>query len=223
MTAKTSPLDANRFALLLKDSRTIEADGLGPKVAILADGRFLKLFRRRRLLSTALWAPPWRRFEKNAGRLRHLQIAAPEVLGSISVPTLGLTGILYRPLPGETLRRRWQRLNSATRATEVARFGAFLGQLHDQGVYFRSLHLANVLRLPDGRFGLIDVADMRVAKRPLSNSARARNLKHLLRYRQDADWLTEQHREDWLAGYRHNSGDAAAARLAKALEHHRGR
>ena len=211
-------MDANRFALLLKDAKVIEADGLGIKVAALADGRFLKLFRRRRLLSTALWAPPCRRFARNAARLERLQIIAPKVLESIRVPEQGLGGVLYWPLPGETLRQRWAELDEQTLMNEVRQFGGFLGELHEKGVYFRSLHLANVLRLPDGQLGLLDVADMRIRRRPLNDNLRARNLRHMLRYRQDQELLAKHYPQQWLDNYGQVCGEGRAALLGQALQ-----
>ena len=55
--------------------------------------------------------------------------------------------------------------------------------LHEKGIYFRSMHLANVILTPDGTLGLIDISDMKTFHRPL------RNFKHVLRYEQDRQWL----------------------------------
>ncbi|MFX6035930.1 toluene tolerance protein, partial [Acinetobacter baumannii] len=63
--------------------------------------------------------------------------------------------------------------------------GELIAALHAKGVYFRSLHLGNVVRTPEGRMGLIDIADLRVQRSALSAAQRIRNFKHLLRYEQD--------------------------------------
>jgi hypothetical protein len=44
----------------------LEADGFGDKVLRLADGTMLKLFRRKRLFSSAAWYPYAQRFADNA-------------------------------------------------------------------------------------------------------------------------------------------------------------
>jgi len=62
-------------------------------------------------------------------------------------------------------------------------------QLHERGVYFRSLHLGNVVRTPDGRLGLIDISDVRVHRRPLGRLLRARNLRRMQRMAAERDWL----------------------------------
>ncbi|AOE87807.1 phosphotransferase [Pseudomonas sp. TCU-HL1] len=201
----------------LTGSLTIEADGLGLKVARLADGTFLKLYRRKRLLSSALWQPPAETFARNAARLNDLGISAPKVIDTLSIPERQLSGVLYEPLPGETLRNIWQETSEQQLAHSVEDFGRFLGALHDQGVYFRSLHLGNVLQLPDGRFGLIDLSDMQISDRPLALWKRKRNVRHMLRYQQDAHWLAVRHVDDLLRGYADRAGAAAAKALKRAI------
>jgi hypothetical protein len=95
-------------------------------------------------------------------------------------------------LPGHTLRQVLQGITApAVRQALIERFGKFMAQLHEKGVYFRSLHLGNVLVLEDGEFGLIDLADMRIYPSSLSPSLRQRNLRHMQRYTVDKRWLFE--------------------------------
>ncbi|MDD0842933.1 lipopolysaccharide kinase InaA family protein [Pseudomonas sp. Gutcm_11s] len=210
-------LSKQELELLLEGAQTIEEDGYGLKVARLRNGDFLKLYRRKRLLSSALWAPPAKLFARNAERLVALGITAPRIEDLLLIPERQLNGVRYQPLPGETLRQRWRALDSSARALDVQRFGTFLGELHEQGIYFRSLHLGNVLALPDDSFGLIDLSDMQIGSAPLSSWKRQRNLQHMLRYPEDRSWLTEQHQQQLLAGYRQRCGSAAADRLERAL------
>jgi tRNA A-37 threonylcarbamoyl transferase component Bud32 len=210
-------LNEDNLDALLQGARVIEEDGYGIKVACLASGDYLKLYRRKRLLSSALWSPPARRFADNAEHLRRLNIPAPTIVETLQVPSRKLNGVRYQPLPGDTLRDHWRTLDHELRAGEVERFGAFLGQLHEFGVYFRSLHLGNVLILPDGRFGLIDLSDMQISGRPLARWKRERNLQHMLRYAEDSHWLTVLHRQNLLSGYARHCGQVPADRLARAL------
>ncbi|GAC1030027.1 hypothetical protein thsps21_08540 [Pseudomonas sp. No.21] len=202
---------------LLLEATPIESDGLGLKVARLKDGSFLKLYRRKRIISSALLSPPAKRFAQNATKLQSLDIAAPDIEDLLSIPSLNLNGVRYIPLPGDTLRSRWEGAQDAQIAEEVQRFGAFLARLHNSGVYFRSLHLGNVILLPDGRFGLIDLSDMWISRKALSRQRRARNLKHILRYPEDIRWLAVEHRDDWVRGYASASSDTEAARFAENL------
>ncbi|WP_330114565.1 lipopolysaccharide kinase InaA family protein [Pseudomonas sp. JS3066] len=202
---------------LLLGAHTIEEDGLGLKVARLSNGDFLKLYRRKRLLSSALWSPPARRFARNAERLRELGIAAPMIEELMLIPGRKLNAVQYRPLPGDTLRNRWRTLDDSAREKDVEQFGAFLGQLHQLGVYFRSLHLGNVLKLPEGELGLIDLSDMKIENRPLAPWKRRRNLQHILRYKEDSNWLLQLHRAAWIRGYSTTCGKSAAARFDRDL------
>lgn len=210
-------LSGQALAALLEGSATIEEDAFGIKVARLGDGTFLKIYRRKRLLSSSLWQPPAERFARNAERLNALGIHAPGIVETFNIPERLLNGVLYSPLPGETLRNLWKQTSSQDRAHEVEAFGKFLGELHGLGVYFRSLHLGNVLKLPDGRFGLIDLSDMRISGRPLPGWKRKRNVRHMLRYQLDAQWLAILHLEELLRGYSSSAGESATKALRSAI------
>jgi O-antigen ligase/tRNA A-37 threonylcarbamoyl transferase component Bud32 len=200
---------------LTADARVIEEDGLGPKVLRLTDGSFLKLFRRRRWYTSGSFTPYSNRFATNSVQLRSMGIPTPHILDLYRFED-GSTAVHYSPLPGNTLRQILQGITApAVRQALVERFGKFMAQLHQQGVYFRSLHLGNVLVLEDGEFGLIDLADLRIYPSPLSPSLRRRNLRHMQRYTSDRHWLFEDHFEALLQGY------AAAASKADVDNLHR--
>jgi len=211
-------IDAAQLNALLQCAKTIEEDGLGVKVARLEDGDFLKLYRRKRLLSSDLWNLPAQRFAANAQGLLRLGIAAPKVLDVLIINQCRLSAVRYQPLPGDTLRNQLGQLDTMARAELVMAFGTFLGELHQRGVYFRSLHLGNVLLLPDGSFGLIDLSDMKLEGSPLAPWKRRRNLQHILRYAEDIHWLTQQHLDNWLDGYARSVGQRDAARFTRDLK-----
>ncbi|MDF9776451.1 O-antigen ligase family protein [Pseudomonas baetica] len=186
---------------LIAEARIIEEDGLGPKVLRLNDGSFLKLFRRRRWYTSGSFTPYSERFAANSVQLRNMGIPTPHILDLYRFED-GSTAVHYSPLPGNTLRQILQGITApAVRQALVERFGKFMAQLHQQGVYFRSLHLGNVLVLEDGEFGLIDLADLRIYPSSLSSSLRRRNLRHMQRYAEDRHWLFEDHFEALLQGY----------------------
>ena len=70
-------------------------------------------------------------------------------------------------------------------------------------MYFRSLHLGNVVITPDGSLGLIDIADMQVLGSSISNQKRKRNFLHLFRYSKDIEHLW-RHREEFINAYCEN-------------------
>ena len=59
-------LEQADYLALRADARVLEYDRHGDKVLQLADGSYLKLFRRKRLLSSAAWYPYAKRFADNA-------------------------------------------------------------------------------------------------------------------------------------------------------------
>ena len=166
----------------LSEGRVLEKDGRGPKVVALANGLFLKIFHTRRRPWLARLQPAAQRFARNALLLKRLNIAAPEVLESFWIDkSIGLSGCLYRPLPGCSIEQIY--LEDPARIDDLlSPLAAFIKQLHQQGIYFRSLHLGNILLQPDGSFGLIDILDLKKQRRPLNSWQQKRNLAHLTKY-----------------------------------------
>ena len=194
-------LSAPALNSLMTHAHVIEEDGLGPKVLRLENGHFLKIFRARPFYTSGYFNPYSERFAVNSERLQAMGIPAPKIL-DLYLLTDGSTAVLYEPLPGQTLRQVLQSMGSpSVRQALVERFGKFLARLHNQGVYFRSLHLGNVLLMDDGEFALIDIADMRIFPSPLRITLRQRNLRHMQRYPEDRRWLFEEQLPELLKGY----------------------
>lgn len=175
---------------LREGAKVIEADRYGDKVLLLADGTYLKLFRRKRLLSSAAWYPYARRFADNIRALSRLGIPVPEVIEVYRLPRIERDAVHYRALEGETIRRMVaQGIPEAEALTLRREIRAFIDHLHDLGIYFRSCHLGNVVRTPKGQLGLIDVADMKIGSASLGPLKRRRNYHHILRDKRDSGWL----------------------------------
>lgn len=206
-------LSHDELSDMLRQSRIIEEDGLGPKVVALKDGCFLKIFRQRRKVSSASLFPYARRFAVNCLRLAGLGIQAPHVHELFRLDDI-TTAIRYEPLPGQTLRQMLADDSDPRQRRELIRhFGQFLAKLHESGVYFRSLHLGNVVLDDHDTFGLIDVADMRIFPAPLGRNLRLRNLRHMQRYPDDQHWLFEENLDSLLEGY----GQIASHQLTEAI------
>ncbi|MDP2242727.1 toluene tolerance protein [Pseudomonas sp.] len=169
------------LSTLIEGAQLLEEDSHGPKVYRLRDGDFLKIFRRKRLLSSTLWCPYSKSFCKNALRLQQLGIPTLSPIAHYQLEQPGLTAVHYQALPGETLGQlskspdfNWQHL--------LPHLTGLIHRLHESGVYFRSLHLGNIVLTPENELGLIDISDMRFFRRPLSKWMRRRNLDHFNRY-----------------------------------------
>lgn len=181
-------LQHDDYLALRKDGKVIEQDGHGDKVIILADGTFLKLFRRKRLISSAAIWPYAQRFADNAERLKQLGIPCPKIIRVYRIPSIERDAVHYHPLPGLTLR---QLRNGVGECPEDIRkrFWEFVEKVQNLGVYFRSMHLGNVVLTPEGELGLIDISDMRIKRKKLSANLVKRNLDHIKVDPKDTAWL----------------------------------
>lgn len=166
----------------LASGKVLEKDARGPKVVVLENGLFLKIFHTRRHPLIARIDPDATRFACNNEKLQQLSIPAPEVTEIFWLDrTKGLSGCLYSPLPGESIERIY-RCSPDTIEALLKSLAEFIRNLHRLGVYFRSLHLGNIIVLPDGCFGLIDTLDLRFKRRALSRWQIKRNFRHLKLY-----------------------------------------
>lgn len=180
-------LSHDAYLALRTNATVLEHDLHGDKVLHLQNGSYLKLFRRKRLISSSAWYPYAQRFADNARALTQRGIPCPQVLAVYRIPTIGRDAVQYWPLAGHTLRELVQ-TDSATDMLRGKLF-EFVDRLHDSGIYFRSLHFGNIVLTPEGQFGLIDIADMKIQSRPLFAFQRRRNLCHLSRIPADKHWL----------------------------------
>lgn len=170
------PLSGARLQGLLDAAQVLERDAFGVKVAQLPSGIILKLFRRKRRVSSSAWLPYGRRFVRNAQRLARSGVPTVQVRAFFHCPEAARHVVAYNPLVGEVLRHRL----ASGQSVDWSHLAGFMAQLHRQGIYFRSLHSGNIVCLPQGGFGLIDIADLRMCRPPLGASRRARNLRPLL-------------------------------------------
>ena len=173
-------ISATTYAEWRATAEITAADHFGDKVLLLADGTYLKLFRVKRLFTSARLFPYWRRFCRNAQGLSERGILTVQMIDVIRIPSMDRTAVHYRPLPGKNLREI-----GPLDAPLVLALGKFFKTLHDKGVYLRSIHLGNVILTPEGELGLIDIADMKIHSNSLSHWRRVRNFHHVARYEED--------------------------------------
>jgi tRNA A-37 threonylcarbamoyl transferase component Bud32 len=207
----------DEYEQLIAKSVVLEQDRHGIKVIKTADGRFVKFFRQKRFFSSALFKPYAYRFVEHAKALKRLGFNTVEVENVYYCKSVKRSLVFYDPLPGHTLRDALKSQDTSDDIMEM--FSAFYAELHNQGVYFRSIHLSNVI-ISDtmDTLGLIDIADMKIYSKGLSKDMRMRNFRHLTRYAVDqesikkfgvvrfmdiyfeASQLPESYKNDLLAG-----------------------
>ncbi|MEZ0232011.1 MAG: toluene tolerance protein [Methylophilaceae bacterium] len=193
--------------LLVKDAyehmsaqaEVLEQDKHGIKVLRLVDGDILKIFRVKRLISSASIYSYARQFCRNAARLQVLGIPTVQIKQLYHFADSKNSAVLYQPLPGKTIRQ----LIAASEADDALfrHLGVFVAKLHYLGVYFRSLHFGNIVLTPEHQLGLIDIADMSIFPWKLGNVRRERNFRHLVRVKEDWVGLNDSCRTAFLEGY----------------------
>lgn len=180
------PFSMDEFQKLVSISEILEQDDHGPKVLKTPEGLMAKIFRRKRLVSSALIKPYAARFVENARKLKALGFSTVDIVDLCYCREIKRALVFYRPLPGETLRTTLR--NKGHDDELVERFVQLLARLHEKGVFFRSCHFNNVIvanSLDD--LGMIDVSDMRIKTHRLSCGQRKRNFKHIVRYATDRE------------------------------------
>lgn len=171
-------------------AEVLESDPHGDKVLRLTDGTILKLFRRKRFVSSAALIPYAQRFANNAATLEKLGICAPKILRVVRIRELARDAVHYEPLAGATLREMLRKGLDPEREQELrAAFTRFVVKLHDSGIYFRSLHIGNVVCTPGGQLGLIDFSDLRVYPWRLGRYLRGRNMRRMQGITKELEWL----------------------------------
>lgn len=190
-------LSKEGYLTLREGSQVIESDAYGDKVLLLADGTYLKLFRVKRLFTSARFYPYSKRFIRNADKLVKLGIPTVHVNQLYSIPSIRRTAVHYYPLTGTTLRNLPNGIDMILAET----LGNFIRGLHDKGIYFRSLHFGNVVLTPENKLGLIDISDMKVYRKSLNEKLRLRNFQHSARYPEDQS-LLKNNFNFFIDGYR---------------------
>src|SRR5690606_25186177 len=89
----------------------------------------------------------------------------------------GLSACIYQPLPGTSLETLFKAAPQKI-GQLLPGLARFILNLHRKGIYFRSLHLGNVLQISENNFGLIDFLDLTQKRRKLNAWETKRNLEH---------------------------------------------
>ena len=166
----------------LSPCRVLEKDARGPKVVVLQNGLFLKIFHTRRQPWLARLRPAAMRFAQNAARLQDIGVPAPNVVELLWLNRQeGLSACTYEPLPGQSVEQLYRQAPQQVEGWLPA-LAKFICQLHRHGIYFRSLHLGNIVLLPNGEHGLIDILDLQFKPKPLTPWLIKRNFQHMQNY-----------------------------------------
>jgi len=174
---KMQTLTEAQFQSFIQDASLMKSDRHGPKVYRRPDEIYVKLFRQRRQFSLAAIWPYAERFHRNSLTITRRGFDTIKVDAMYTCPEIDRTMVVYKELKGELLHDALEKDLSRERIEQLA---GFLAALHDKGIYFRSIHMNNIVLQPGGTLGLIDIADVRFRWHALGALRRVRNLCHLL-------------------------------------------
>lgn len=162
------------------------APGKKPKVIETAESKIIKIFYPKKRSIFSKNKLPALKFCHHAQRLIHLKVGAPKIESLDYCRELQIHLVSYEKLKGEDVRS----LVRSGKYHMIHNLAIFIASLHTKGIYFRAIHLANLLHQEQNQFALIDIDDIQFRRKPLSLYMRYRNLKHLFIYRSDkAFWL----------------------------------
>jgi len=180
-----------KYEQLIQRAEVLTDDEYGDKVLLLSDNTIIKLFRVKRLISSANFYSYARRFARNVTRLQALSIPTVSLIELYKIKTIKRTAVHYQQLEGVTVRD-YIRQKEASEPF-FRQLGCFLADLHSLGIYFRSIHFGNIVYTPEHTFGLIDVSDMKIYRSPLNKNKRLRNLKHFFKEQDDMAFIGDNH------------------------------
>lgn len=184
------------FEQMIAGAKVLERQEGGLSALRSADGHIIKIWQRRGGLSSDRLRPYSKRFADNCARLNERAIPAPVVSDSFRIKETGEHVLIYPMLPGHSMADL-----AAADGLPIEAMAQFYVQLHNAGVFFRSIHLGNVLQLEDQRLGVIDVTDCWFYKSPLGMKKRAQNIGYAWAYRGDNVYFTDAVRERMQAVY----------------------
>lgn len=176
---KPTPISAGQFNDLMSNKKVITTVKAKPKV-LIDDNQVLKCFYDKTKWAKNKFFPPSFRFVKNAERLHQLGVIAPMISAFCDCRPQRVMLVTYPKLAGQEVR-------ACALTGDFSLFAAvahFMARLHQKGIFFRAIHLANILTDAD-RFALIDISETRFYPFPLPLRIRARNLAHLLTHCED--------------------------------------
>ena len=166
---------------LCKNGRAIEQKSGYPAVVLHPDGTVTKFWaRKKKLFSSATISPYSNRFIKNSENLAQRGIAAPKILDHAKLEHSHVRIVPYQSLPGISIR---ELIHTRPKTVDIPNLCRFFLELHKKGIYYRTIHLGNIIQLPNSGYGLIDFTDIKFYSKPLSLTKRAANIAVPIRKR----------------------------------------
>lgn len=164
-----------------REAQILSSNHFGPKVLRTNTQQIIKVFYPSSRFLSNVFFPHAPRFQRSAKRLIAKGILAPEIQELYYCPQNKNYLLIYPEIPGYNFRE----LTSTENPQQLTQLSFFLADLHHQGIFYRGIHLGNVLATPEHSLALIDIVNVKVKSKALNLKERAKNLAHLIYYRDD--------------------------------------
>ena len=187
------------YSDLLEKNEVLERDPWGVKVLETPDKKILKIFRLKRLFSSAYFYPYALRFKHNAAFLEKKGVKTVDVENIVYCMGVQRHVLSYKKVMGQPVSSAIEK--SQDSKALLKKLISFVTSLHSKGIYFRSLHLGNIIMEPDGTFVLIDISDMRFFPHKLTINQRIRNWKHVLKNEFEREIIADYGWDDFINEY----------------------
>lgn len=180
-----------------------------PKLLEKHNGDIIKVFySKKKRFSSNNRKPYALRFCQNALLLRKTNINAPDIQLTQFCADLNSYILTYTKIPGENARV----LSASMCDNIIPQVAHYIATLHEQGIFFRSIHLENLLYDEKQGFSLLDIVDVTFKNKPLNLFLRYRNLKHMFMISDDREFWQNYGIEHFLKYY------FAATRLSRVSQ-----
>ena len=167
---------------ILESPHQLYGEKSKPQLIVDSEGMAYKFFHpKKKLISSKTFRPPAKRFKRNAEELNTRGVQAPIIEETFRAERSKCLILKYPLLAGVDYREK----ASLDQLDSLYTLPAICADLHQRGVYFRAIHLGNILHQASGQYALIDISDCQFTKGPLGMYKRARNLAHLMNYSKD--------------------------------------
>jgi hypothetical protein len=197
-------LPLETFEKLTKGAHALDT-GDREKILLRPDGLTIRLFPRANLFSVGRLYPQAVRFRNKAKLLNEFGINTIEVGDVYTCRETRNDLVIYPRLEGTPLK---EVMNSKPETLNpiLDRLAKFLAMLHYKAIYFPSFSLQNVLLLPSGEFGLINISDLKLKSVPMGPLIRARNIRQVFSHEGDLTYFREFGLKRFIRSYLLSSG-----------------
>ena len=191
------PLD--QLKDLIRDGVAIGNKGKFPAVVLNPDQTVYKFWVKRPRLGNLVKSRSYaKRFIKGSHQLNEEGFTAPKVIAYLSCEAPPVEIVHYHTLPGNSIR---DLLESAQQSINLPHLAQIYFDLHQAGIYIRTLHFGNILQDEEEHMALIDCSNVRKLSSPLSLTMRGKNLATPLRYKDDHRRYQEAGFKDFVETY----------------------